>query len=391
MVPNLKEEVLWDEDLPDSQQQLVEETGRRRTRAQTHRAVAPPESDYDDDGDSDDDEEFDEEAAESQRRANAALSAPQPFTVPFRDLTQHIGSGVIDLDAPYQRDVVWNAAKQGHLIDSLVKHYYVPPVIFSIHEGPGGIDIRVAIDGKQRLTSIFRFMRGEIPQIDSVTGQRVWFSSHSKRKTTAKVRVMTSQEQKEFGEMQMICVQYRGISFEQEQEIFRRVQLGVALSISERLFAKGGPLADFIRELMIKHEDLLGRIETRRKLGFTILGQIFIIVCFSPPRCPTGLHVDKEISKKDRVSERHRNLVSEVLNIFEDVANNMPELFTQPVRMAPVEFIMCAYMISVREADHFRILGAKMAEMRKATRKQFLDIRTNQRVFDFMKKYIEKL
>ncbi|KAJ3154961.1 hypothetical protein HDU86_004480 [Geranomyces michiganensis] len=392
MAPNLKEEVLWDEDLPESQPPVQAQNGLRRTRAQQRIAAAPPavsESDYADD--SEDDDDSDEETAEFQRRANAALSAPQPFTVPFRDLAQHIESGVIDLDAPYQRDVVWNGAKQGHLIDSLVKHYYVPPVIFSIHQGTGGIDIRVAIDGKQRLTSIARFMRGEIPQIDSVTGQRIWYSSVTRRKTTKKVRVMTPEEQREFGDMQMICVQYRGISFEQEQEIFRRVQLGVALSTSERLFAKGGPLADYIRELMVKHEDLLGRIETRRKLGFTVLGQIYVIICFRPSRIQVSTHVDKEMSKEERVPERYRTLVSEVLNLFEEVANNAPELFTQPTRMSPMEFIMCAYMISVREADHYKALGKKMIEMRKITRKQFLDIRTNQRIYDFMKRHIDNL
>ena len=65
------------------------------------------------------------------------------------------------------------------LIGSLFSNYYVPPIVFSalacfhpnctylncspaVKRKDDGSEIRVCIDGKQRLTSIHRFMLGEI-------------------------------------------------------------------------------------------------------------------------------------------------------------------------------------------------------------------------------------
>ncbi len=65
------------------------------------------------------------------------------------------------------------------LVGSLFSNYYVPPIVFSalarfhpnctypnynsaVKRKDDGSEIRVCIDGKQRLTSIHRFMLGEI-------------------------------------------------------------------------------------------------------------------------------------------------------------------------------------------------------------------------------------
>lgn len=87
----------------------------------------------------------------------------------------------IDLDAEYQRgscgipcgepivlmavcitDVVWPDAKQISLIDSIFRNFYVPPVIFATKQHDDGSETKICIDGKQRLTSIRRFMDGQV-------------------------------------------------------------------------------------------------------------------------------------------------------------------------------------------------------------------------------------
>lgn len=52
------------------------------------------------------------------------------------------------------------------LIDSVMKNYYIPPLLFSAHLNDNGQIIRHCIDGKQRLSSIMRFMDGQIPFIE---------------------------------------------------------------------------------------------------------------------------------------------------------------------------------------------------------------------------------
>lgn len=60
-------------------------------------------------------------------------------------------------------DVVWTDAKQSALIKSLLQNYPVPPVYFSVrHDQATGRIIRVCLDGKQRLTSIQKFIDGYV-------------------------------------------------------------------------------------------------------------------------------------------------------------------------------------------------------------------------------------
>lgn len=71
----------------------------------------------------------------------------------------------IDLDPPYQRgsssrasfpgsylcgpEVVWSEPKQSHLIESIYRNFYIPPVVFAIQRDEDGFETRVCVDGKQ--------------------------------------------------------------------------------------------------------------------------------------------------------------------------------------------------------------------------------------------------
>lgn len=77
--------------------------------------------------------------------------------------------------------VVWPEAKQIGIIDSIFRNFYIPPVIFgssilSIVLGnhpncliaanvfEDGSETKTCIDGKQRLTSIYRFVTS-VPEV----------------------------------------------------------------------------------------------------------------------------------------------------------------------------------------------------------------------------------
>ncbi|HGO5293190.1 TPA: DUF262 domain-containing protein [Photobacterium damselae] len=66
----------------------------------------------------------------------------------------------------YQRDSVWSDEKQSFLIDSILKNIPIPPIFLHeiIDDNTGKTKYSV-IDGKQRLTSIIRFISGEISSI----------------------------------------------------------------------------------------------------------------------------------------------------------------------------------------------------------------------------------
>jgi uncharacterized protein with ParB-like and HNH nuclease domain len=59
-------------------------------------------------------------------------------------------------------DVVWPESKMIHLIDSMFRNFYIPPIIFAVHKSDDDDEIRVCVDGKQRLTSIQKFFDGQV-------------------------------------------------------------------------------------------------------------------------------------------------------------------------------------------------------------------------------------
>ncbi|MBI5633638.1 MAG: DUF262 domain-containing protein [Nitrospirae bacterium] len=69
-----------------------------------------------------------------------------------------------NLNPPYQRHSVWSDEKQSFLIDSILKNFPMPPIFLrqNIDDNSGKTTYDV-IDGKQRLTSIIRFINNEIP------------------------------------------------------------------------------------------------------------------------------------------------------------------------------------------------------------------------------------
>lgn len=104
----------------------------------------------------------------------------------------------IILDPHYQREVVWDEGRASLLITSILSMpaipycfeaglilavgYFIPPIIFNVKEQKVKVEgketkvyTRVCVDGKQRLTSIWKFMTGQIGFFDSNTPQRKWY------------------------------------------------------------------------------------------------------------------------------------------------------------------------------------------------------------------------
>ncbi|TFK19225.1 hypothetical protein FA15DRAFT_601950 [Coprinopsis marcescibilis] len=124
-------------------------------------------TDLDDSGD-----EFQASTSTSQKKPGVglnttkrALKAPRATTYTAQAIFEQIHNQDIDLDAEYQRDVVWPDSKQISLIDSIYRNFYVPPVIFATKTHEDGSETKICIDGKQRLTSIRRFMDGLVRAI----------------------------------------------------------------------------------------------------------------------------------------------------------------------------------------------------------------------------------
>lgn len=111
-----------------------------------------------------------------------------------------IDSGHIVLDPDYQREVVWDEGRASLLITSILSMirppphisqrltvitvgYFIPPIIFNVKnrivKKNGQKEVvytRICVDGKQRLTSVHKFMKGQIGFFDSNSPQKKWYA-----------------------------------------------------------------------------------------------------------------------------------------------------------------------------------------------------------------------
>jgi hypothetical protein len=64
----------------------------------------------------------------------------------------------IDLKAKFQRDIVWSPGAQAYLIDTLLRELPIPEIYLRVVTDERGSTTYQVVDGKQRLTAIFKFL-----------------------------------------------------------------------------------------------------------------------------------------------------------------------------------------------------------------------------------------
>jgi uncharacterized protein with ParB-like and HNH nuclease domain len=92
-----------------------------------------------------------------------ALFKRESNTISLANFWENYQLGKYDFAPGYQRDSVWSEEKQAFLIDSILKNIPIPPIfLHQIIDDDTGKTSYAVIDGKQRLTSIIDFIKGEI-------------------------------------------------------------------------------------------------------------------------------------------------------------------------------------------------------------------------------------
>jgi len=322
-----------------------------------------------------------------------ALNPPITAQYATEWLSKQMKTKDIKVDPEYQREVVWSDAKQSKLVDSVLRNFYIPPVIFAVTVDKSGNETRVCIDGKQRLTSISRFMDGLIPHKDG--GLSYYFKQAD---STKNCRLLPETYRKQFRNKQIVCIEYRYLSQAHEREIFSRVQLGMALTTGEQLQAFDGPMAAFIHRMQnelfeIAQVDRLIGLSTDRGRGFQDLVQT--VACIA--RLPGYTHAtylqqtkllqcqgmsSEDIKAVQDKSERVFGTLREIASKSRlcEVAFPLPN---RTSRTSPVEFQFASLLIALN-MDHPGVslddMANRIAEMRKAMRALHGEMRSNSKV-----------
>ncbi|KAF8823621.1 hypothetical protein HHX47_DHR9000488 [Lentinula edodes] len=324
-----------------------------------------------------------------------ALKRPRDVTFSVRSLYDDIKRGLIDVNPEYQRDVVWKAEKQMMLIDSVFTNHFMPPIIFSVsYEENGTEATKICLDGKQRLTSLQLFIDGLIPLKHPETSKLWWFKNNKSSTSKTHRNIIPERIQQSFLNRQIRCTEYEELDEEDEREIFRRVQLGMALSTAEKLRVRSTRHAKFInelRELYVTESGLAApsfRWDRSRDADYRCLAQAVYALSKWGPERDTAL--------------KTTGTLSQVEKWLDDDTSPMPGEFTNQVKQAfsilvsPMEIIGVVILIYVHsiiatpfEKLTLAELSAAVAQMRQDVRQEHKDIRLNDRVGKTIVAYVK--
>ncbi|KAI0367878.1 hypothetical protein BV20DRAFT_530564 [Pilatotrama ljubarskyi] len=293
-----------------------------------------------------------------------------------KSLYDQIVDNTIQLDPEYQRDVVWTETKQVGLIDSLLRNFYIPPVIFAVKRQDDGTETRTCIDGNE-------------------TNKKYWYQEYAPEK-----RVLLPKSLRQaFANKQIVCVEYDDLTDDQEREIFQRVQLGVALTAAERMQAIPGPWPALIREvqsIVLGDEGFGEDLDWGHDRGrdFQCLATIIHLIDTHPSTVfPGGARLEKWLSSFTPVPVKTREAVMETFRIFIALVKDKRynTAFSKPARVSPIEFTMIGALIfRFRKKYSLKQLSSAIWLMRADVRKHHVDIRSNGKVTKTMFRFIEK-
>lgn len=148
----------------------------------------------------------------------------------------------IDLDADYQREVIWSRKQQLELLDSIIKDIDIPKLYLVEVKDSEQYDYE-CIDGKQRMTTILNFFKPDSTEESPLTVEVV-----GKNYTYAELKSKHPTIANDIDKYVLSFTIYRAFHDDGEfvRQIFRRLQLGVRLNSGELLKTRTGTIKDFI-------------------------------------------------------------------------------------------------------------------------------------------------
>ena len=174
--------------------------------------------------------------------------------LPISTLFNCMRKGSIDVEPSYQREIVWSHSMQEKLIETLLEGFPMPSINFVENNDPS-LPKYECMDGKNRLKSIEKYMKGEI----SVGGIR--FDDR------------TDDEKEDFRSINVqVCI-FKQLSYDQRREYFRRIQEGKSLQQTEIVWSfEDRPLIIELRKVRKSHLNNISQLwETDRYSDMTLL------------------------------------------------------------------------------------------------------------------------
>ena len=138
---------------------------------------------------------------------------------------------IFEINPTYQRGLVWKDANSINFIDTIMLNYPCPNIMINIDVENNKL---IIMDGKQRLTAIFKFRKNEIYWIDKNNNNiHVYYDKLPDGLTYTYNRICDISERNRFNNHQIQTIRYDNLTYETQVNIFERVQNGVVIRHSD--------------------------------------------------------------------------------------------------------------------------------------------------------------
>lgn len=234
----------------------------------------------------------------------------------------------IILDPPYQRNVVWDTNKQSEFIHSLYYNIVPNNLIFNVDAS----NTRTCLDGKQRITSIVSFMDNKIPFNKKNDTVDIYFTKIPKSLGIDNCRIMTDKEKQLLLNTQIPIVSYDGLLYDEQIDIFSRLQNGAALTNGELLGAMlptnitSKQFDKFCESKKIYFRKYNTNKNKERKEFYPIIVNIMYMVNEGTLKLPTKIQKSNYLTKIDSVKilNMHTKNIDNLINVCfgDDIINH---------------------------------------------------------------------
>ncbi|KAI9682514.1 MAG: hypothetical protein M1829_000306 [Trizodia sp. TS-e1964] len=362
-----------------------------------------------------DDEGVDDDAAsvhsnEEPNNPCRSIKAPHQRLMKIGKILGLMQRQMIDLNPAYQRGEVWSSDRMGGLISSLFGNFFIPPIIFSvtpIKQEDGTVTIqRVCVDGKQRITSLMKFVQGKIAVTDR-KGNKQFYCSQldvSGREGRRRTNVLTESQRDYFRDREFVVFEYSELEQADEEDLFARVQLGMALNEPEKLRAHSCAWQQLTKQYCEDFPEVVALSHDRRASGFrNVLATFAQILDWKESANPKVRNTPAQLRnmlKKTQPSLTDKHHFKHVFETYSVLATKYPEIFSgiryesrkTTQTFAPVEFAAVGVLISeYMDRRNTELLQGDINHLRDSLRVKLKDIRYNSFCWGVITKVIKDL
>lgn len=196
----------------------------------------------------------------------------------------------INLSPNYQRGEVWNNHAKSELILSILTNVCIPSIIVSKNN-----NIYDVIDGKQRLTTIFKFVDNEFPIIWN--GKLIYYNGSTND------CFLNKEQQKTFTQKALVFCVYENLDIDNQRSIFEKINYGVDLTLGEKLKGSNNKNVPILKKLkdeyLHKLEVLSNTFKDKRESQYLVISAVCAILTGNEEFASIGNPSFKWITKKD--------------------------------------------------------------------------------------------